>query len=307
MMTAYMGREPYTPGATRRKPFSPCALPLGSRPGVRMVKSIRSPEGAPRMPAAARLGDKAQVDQDAHGCPACPHPGVGPIVAASSNVLVNDRGAARQDDPGIHAACCGPNIFHVAKGSPTVYVNGKPFARMNDKTQHCGGSGPIIEGSPDVFIDDGADAQGLGSYIINALKILLEQAAQVTKPQAQPGSDSRQAGPDEKGPSISAARWTVQRALNGQEVELLIECKNPKGSLEVEIWAQSADPSQDKSVKKLDVQAAASVKQKVKLEIPADAAGGNECHFYFVVKDESGASRKSEPLFVDRAPFKFSV
>jgi len=60
-------------------------------------------------------------------------------------------------------------------------------------------------------------------------------------------------------------------------------------------------------VKKLDVQAAATVKQKVKLEIPADAAGRNECHFYFVVKDEAGASRKSEPLFVDRAPFKFST
>jgi uncharacterized Zn-binding protein involved in type VI secretion len=273
------------------------------------------------MPAAARLGDKAQVDQDAHGCPACPHPGVGPIVAASSNVLVNDRGAARQDDIGIHAACCGPNTFKVAKGSPTVYVNGKPFARMNDKTQHCGGSGPIIEGSPDVFIDDGADAEGLGSYIINALKILLEQAAQVTKKEAEKGSDSHQATSSEKGkqdlakdaveedkaPAISAARWSVQRALNGQQVELHIECKNPKGSLEVEIWAQSADPTQDKSVKKLDVQAGKSVKQKVKLEIPPDAAGGNESHFYFVVKDESGASRKSETLFVDRAPFKFSV
>src|SRR6266852_794334 len=174
------------------------------------------------MPAAARLGDKAQVDQDAHGCPACPHPGVGPIVAASTNVLVNDRGAARQDDIGIHAACCGPNTFKVAKGSPTVYVNGKPFARMNDKTQHCGGSGPIIEGSPDVFIDDGADAEGLGSYIINAIKILLEKANQdLAKDQAK----------DEKAPSISAARWSLQRALNGQEVELQIECKNPKGSL----------------------------------------------------------------------------
>src|SRR5712692_6049428 len=259
------------------------------------------------MPAAARLGDKAQVDQDAHGCPACPHPGVGPIVAASSNVFVNDRGAARQDDIGIHAVCCGPNTFKVAKGSPTVYVNGKPFARMNDKTQHCGGSGPIIEGSPDVFIDDGADAQGLGSYIINALKILLEQAVQVAKKEAEKGSDSHQAAKDEKAPSISTARLSLQRALNGQEVELQIECKNPKGSLKVEIWAQSADPSQDKSVKKLDVQAGASVKQKVKLEIPPDAAGGNECHFYFVVKDEAGASRKSEPLFVDRAPFKFSV
>jgi uncharacterized Zn-binding protein involved in type VI secretion len=273
------------------------------------------------VPAAARLGDKAQVDQDAHGCPACPHPGVGPIVAASTNVLVNDRGAARQDDIGIHAVCCGPNTFKVAKGSPTVYVNGKPFARMNDKTQHCGGSGPIIEGSPDVFIDDGAAAEGLGSYIINALKILLEQTAQVKKPQTHAGSDTHEEPgdergkqdlakdekKDEKGPAISAARWTVQRALNGQEVELHIECKNPKGSLEVEIWAQSADPSQDKAVKKLDVQASATVKQKVKLDIPADAAGVNECYFYFVVKDEAGTARKSEPLFVDRAPFRFSI
>ena len=182
-------------------------------------------------------------------------------------------------------------------------------------------AGPESAASDPCSIDDGADAQGLGSYIINALKILLEQAAQVTKPQAQTGSDSHQAGTDEKSkqdvakdekkdekaPSISAARWTVQRALNGQEVELQIECKNPKGSLKVEIWAQSADPSQDKSVKKLDVQAGATVKQKVKLEIPSDAAGGNECHFYFVVKEESGASRKSEALFVGRAPFKFSV
>ena len=273
------------------------------------------------MPAAARMGDKAQVDQDAHGCPACPHPGIGPIVQASTNVFVNDRGAARQDDLGVHAACCGPNMFKIAKGSPTVYVNGKPFARMQDKTQHCGGSGPITEGSPDVFIDDGADAGGLGSYAINAIKVLFEQTAQVTKPQAEKGSDTHQASQaekgkqdlakdqakDEKAPSIAAARWGLQRALNGQEVELQIECKNPKGSLKVEIWAQSADPTQDKSVKKLDVQAAASVKQKVKLEIPPEAAGGNECHFYFVVKDDSGSSRKSEALFVDRGPFKFSV
>ena len=47
------------------------------------------------MPAAARLGDKAQVDADAHGCPACPHPGVGPIVTASTDVFVNDKGAVK--------------------------------------------------------------------------------------------------------------------------------------------------------------------------------------------------------------------
>jgi uncharacterized Zn-binding protein involved in type VI secretion len=273
------------------------------------------------MPAAARLGDKAKVDQDAHGCPACPHPGVGPIVAASTDVLVNDRGAARLDDIGVHAACCGPNTFKIAKGSNTVYVNGKPFARMNDDAQHCGGTGPIIEGSNDVFIDDGASAEGLASLLTHEVKILLEQTVQTAKKPAQAGSDSHSGGTpsaqqdlakDEKPENetaarITAARWAVQRALNGDEVELHIEVKNPKGSLKVEIWAASADPTQDKPVKKLDVQASANLKQKVKLEIAADAAPANECHFYFVVRDESGGERKSEAIFVDRGPLRFST
>src|SRR5437763_1932803 len=157
------------------------------------------------MPAAARLGDKAQVDADAHGCPACPHPGIGPIVTASTDVFVNKKGAARQDDLGIHAVCCGPNNFTVVKGSPTVYVNGKP-------------------------------------------------------------------------------------------VELRTECKDPKGQLRIEIWAQSADRAQDKKVKSESAGAAKSVKKKVKLEIPPDAAAGNECHFYFVVKDEQGGEHRSDTL-----------
>src|ERR1700704_6779801 len=119
------------------------------------------------MPAAARLGDKAQVDADAHGCPACPHPGIGPIVTASTDVFVNKKGAARQDALGTHAVCCGPNNFTVVKGSPTVYVNGKPFARMNDKTKHCGGSGPITEGSPHVLIADRPRGARRGSNRLN--------------------------------------------------------------------------------------------------------------------------------------------
>ena len=42
-------------------------------------------------------------------------------------------------------------------------------------------------------------------------------------------------------------------------------------------------------------------------QYPPDTAGGNECHFYFLVKDDQGGERKSDTLFVDRAPFKFSV
>ena len=108
------------------------------------------------MPAAARLGDNAQVAADAHGCPACPHPAVGPITVGSPNVNINKKPAGRLDDIGAHAVCCGANNFTIVKGSPTVYVNNKPLARRGDKTKHCGGTGPIIAGSPDVLIDDGA-------------------------------------------------------------------------------------------------------------------------------------------------------
>ena len=272
------------------------------------------------MPAAARLGDKAQVNADAHGCPACPHPGTGPIVVGSTNVFTNGKPQGRQDDLGIHAACCGPNNFQIAKGSPTVYVNGKPAARMQDKTKHCGGSGQIIEGSPDVLLDDGADAEGLGSYVINAIQILLEQTAQSKQKQAKKASDTHKGGgggggqevakdaaDEKKAGAITSAKWSVQRAANGQEVELRIECRDPKGNLTIEIWAASADPAQDKKVKSETASAAKSVKKKVKLEIPPDAAGINESHFYFVVKDGQGAERKSDTLFVDRTPFKFSV
>ena len=99
----------------------------------------------------------------------------------------------------------------------------------------------------------------------------------------------------------------AQHPAGRQEVELQIECKDPKGSLTIEIWASSADPAQDKKVKSESASAAKSVKKKIKLDIPADAAGKNESHFYFVVKDGQGGEKKSDPIFVDRAPFKFSV
>jgi predicted chitinase/uncharacterized Zn-binding protein involved in type VI secretion/GH24 family phage-related lysozyme (muramidase) len=136
------------------------------------------------MPAAARLGDKSQVDSDAHGCPACPHPCVGPIVVGSPDVNINKLPAARLDDLGVHAACCGPNTFTIAKGSPTVYVNGKALARMNDKCTHCGGSGPIIEGSPDVMIDDGVpDAAAVAA--LKAIQIAIKLAEAMKTKEAE--------------------------------------------------------------------------------------------------------------------------
>lgn len=102
------------------------------------------------MPAVARLGDKSQVPACAHGCPACPHPAVGPIIQGSANVFANGLPVARQDDPGIHAACCGPNTFTAQQASTSVFVNGKGVHRQGDVDRHCGGIGKMIEGSPNV-------------------------------------------------------------------------------------------------------------------------------------------------------------
>jgi uncharacterized Zn-binding protein involved in type VI secretion len=103
------------------------------------------------MPAQARLADTGKCNADAHGCPACPHPTIGPAVAGSPDVLVNSRPALRIDDPGIHAACCGPNKWNVSAGSGTVFINSKKAARKGDQTKHCGGVGSLTSGSSDVI------------------------------------------------------------------------------------------------------------------------------------------------------------
>jgi len=102
------------------------------------------------------------VSADAHGCPGCPHPGIGPAIAGSADVLVNSRPALRVDDPGIHMACCGPNTWTAQKGAPHVFINGKAAYRMNDMSKHCGGTGTLIEGSSDVIVGDGGGGGGGG-------------------------------------------------------------------------------------------------------------------------------------------------
>jgi uncharacterized Zn-binding protein involved in type VI secretion len=87
---------------------------------------------------------------DAHGCPACPHPVVGPGTAGSDNVLTNGLPSLRVGDPGVHAACCGPNSWNAKAGSGTVLINGKPAHRLSDQVKHCGGMGQTITGSPNV-------------------------------------------------------------------------------------------------------------------------------------------------------------
>lgn len=104
------------------------------------------------MPPQSRVTDNAQNPADAHGCPACPHPVVGPGKKGSPDILVNGLEPLRVGDPGTHSACCGPNTWVVQKGSSTVYFNNIPAARLGDTTTHCGGVGALIQGSPDLIV-----------------------------------------------------------------------------------------------------------------------------------------------------------
>lgn len=102
---------------------------------------------------------------DVHGCPACPHPAIGPAIIGSPDVNVNKRPALRVDDTGVHAACCGTNTWTATKGSMTVFINGKAAHRMGDQNRHCGGMGTLIEGSPNVIVGEsmpGGSAAGGG-------------------------------------------------------------------------------------------------------------------------------------------------
>jgi len=85
----------------------------------------------------ARLNDIAQGVPHSHGCPACPHHVVGPIIQGSDKVLVGGIPVARVGDMGVHAACCGANTYVIKTGDPNVLIDGKPAARLNDQTLHC--------------------------------------------------------------------------------------------------------------------------------------------------------------------------
>ncbi|HVK88367.1 MAG TPA: PAAR domain-containing protein [Kofleriaceae bacterium] len=104
------------------------------------------------MPPQGRVGDKAQVPADSHGCPGCAHPCIGPGTAGSPDVLTNGRPSLRLQDPGVHSSCCGPNTWIATKGSSTVFINNKPAHRKTDQTTHCGGVGMLVEGSDNVMV-----------------------------------------------------------------------------------------------------------------------------------------------------------
>ena len=95
------------------------------------------------MPAAARLGD-----------PGIPHCSPYVIGTASSDVLINGRGAARVGDFAVpHLKPCGVNccvhVPPIVTGSLSVFINGRPAARQGD---YLAGCTLIALGSGDVNI-----------------------------------------------------------------------------------------------------------------------------------------------------------
>lgn len=98
-------------------------------------------------PAAyAHVGDQSYCPSDSHGCPACPHSPIGPIITGSPNVTIDGIPAARVGDKGTATPCCGPQTFEIIEGDPDVLIDGKPAARLGDKTLHCGCSPGSIVG-----------------------------------------------------------------------------------------------------------------------------------------------------------------
>ena len=94
----------------------------------------------------ACVGMNASCSSDSHGCPACAHKTIGPIIRGSSHVFVNGRPAARKGDIGTTVGCCGPGTFTIVEGDSSVLIDGKPAARIGYSTQHCGGMGTIVGG-----------------------------------------------------------------------------------------------------------------------------------------------------------------
>ena len=92
----------------------------------------------------ARVSDLSEVAADAHGCPACPHACVGPIITGSgTEVFLHDLPVAAVGDEGVHAACCGPNMYQIETGDERVLINGKPAAWRHSRVRHCGGIGTM--------------------------------------------------------------------------------------------------------------------------------------------------------------------
>ena len=95
------------------------------------------------MPAAARQGD-----------PGVTHCSGFRIASASSDVYVNNRGAARRGDSSTphllpKGKKCPPHTSTISTGSSTVFVNNRSMARLGDGFTGCT---RVAGGSSDVFV-----------------------------------------------------------------------------------------------------------------------------------------------------------
>src|SRR5262249_2189448 len=78
-------------------------------------------------------------------------------VQGSPDVIINGRAALRAGDPGGASSAGAPAAWQAGQGSRGVFINGMPAFRYGDETGHTGGNkGELVEGSPDVFVGDGA-------------------------------------------------------------------------------------------------------------------------------------------------------
>lgn len=94
------------------------------------------------MPNATRLGD---MDTGHDACAPTA------LISASSNVIINGKGAGRVGDSyAAHGCVVHPSHSGtIASGSTTVFINGKPAGRIGDSVS-CGGS--VAEGSGNVIV-----------------------------------------------------------------------------------------------------------------------------------------------------------
>ncbi len=103
------------------------------------------------MPGAVRLGDGHAGICD-HGIPdCCPHGVAGVYVTASSDVIINGRGAVRVGDAVVHT-CPHCGVGAAVTGSSTVFANGRAVHRVGDLVVYPGGAGAAVTGSGDVII-----------------------------------------------------------------------------------------------------------------------------------------------------------
>jgi uncharacterized Zn-binding protein involved in type VI secretion len=173
----------------------------------------------------ARQGDTAENPADAHGCPACPHPTIGPIVMGSPDVSIDGRPAARVGDFGIHAACCGPNQYRIRTGSAEVLINGKPAAILGSETTECGGSGTITTASPGGNEPDGPPESSGGFFGMPAAPTQQAPRGLKTKAPAAakaPPPLATAPGPEWEKPSIMDARDTTRTTFETGRAEVKV-------------------------------------------------------------------------------------